>query len=112
MKCIETELNLQPPQGWPAFSRSLALTAALWDQLPPAEWSYLNPAADVSIWEHRRDGGWLYIEYDGDAVTKLLAAGDLATCVAGRLAAEFELAAISLVGPARPTDFTRSLRCV
>jgi hypothetical protein len=86
-----TWVEYVPAGGWAAFARSAALTDALWDRLPAADWWYLNLVSDSSMWESRRDGSVVSAQYDGERLVHLAAGAGAAVEVAGPLAAEFGL---------------------
>jgi hypothetical protein len=62
-----------PIAGWQTFSKSVALTEALWQHLDPSNWHYQNFTSDTSIWESKEDGSVLYVAYLHSAIVDVYA---------------------------------------
>jgi hypothetical protein len=84
-----------PSGGWAEFPHSKRLTDALWANLIPDDWHYLNFVVGSSIWESRRDASMVSAQYEGERLVHLVAHGGQAVEVASAIAANFGLVRVS-----------------
>ena len=91
---MSTWQHLAPTGGWDSFAESAVLTAALWAQLPPTDWRYLNLTSDSSVWESRQDASMVQVFSEGERITEFAVQPGAANEVAAPLIVQFQLSPV------------------